>query len=72
MANAKKCDRCGKLYEDKRKYPIPQIKIVDEFSANNRKAYFELDTLDMCYACKSSFFEWLQEVKKNGKEEENN
>lgn len=29
MSNAKKCDRCGKLYEHKNTYPFPQIKIVD-------------------------------------------
>lgn len=63
MANAKKCDRCGKLCEDKRTYPLPQIKIVDEFSAINQRAYLELDILDLCFDCKLSFFDWLKEKK---------
>lgn len=60
MANAKKCDRCGKLYEETRTYPFPQIKIVDEFSASNQRAYLELDELDLCFDCRLSFFDWMK------------
>lgn len=60
MSIAKKCDRCGKLYEHKSTYPFPQIKIVDEFSAGNQRAYMDLNDLDLCAECKSSFFDWLK------------
>lgn len=63
MANAKKCDRCGKLYELKYTYPFPQIKIVDEFSANNQRAYLDLSDLDICLECRRSFFDWLGKDK---------
>lgn len=63
MANAKKCDRCGKLYEYNKTYPFPQIKVVDEFSANNQRAFMELNDLDLCYECESSFFDWLYKNK---------
>ena len=63
MANAKKCDRCGKLYEHKKIYPFPQIKIVDEFSANNQRAYLDLSDLDICFECRLSFFDWLGKDK---------
>ena len=70
MANAKKCDRCGKLYERKVTYPFPQIKVVDEFSANNQRAYLDLNDLDLCFKCELSFFDWFgKELKdKNFKE----
>lgn len=58
MADAKKCDRCGALYEHKKIYPFPQIKIIDEFSAKNQRAYLELQDLDLCVQCKESFFKW--------------
>lgn len=63
MANAKKCDRCGKLYENNKTYPYPQIKIVDEMSAKNQRAYLDLDYLDLCFECELSFFDWLKEQK---------
>ena len=65
MSNAKKCDRCEKLYEHKKTYPFPQIKIVDKFSANNQRAYLDLSDLDLCLECRLSFFDWLGERKKN-------
>lgn len=63
MSNAKKCDRCGKLYEHKKTYPFPQIKIVDEFSSNNQRAYMDLNDLDLCFECGLSFFDWLGKNK---------
>lgn len=66
MANAKKCDRCGKLYEKERNYPFPQIKVVDEFSAGNQWAYSGLNYLDLCFECESSFFDWFGGLKKLG------
>lgn len=63
MAEAKKCDRCGKLYERKwmqQTYPYPKIKIVDEISATNQRAYMDLEDLDLCDECKVSFFTWLK------------
>lgn len=59
MANAKKCDRCGKLYENNQTYPFPQIKVVDKFSATNQRAYLDLNHLDLCFECELSFFDWL-------------
>lgn len=60
MSNAKKCDRCGKLYEERRIYPRPQIKIIDEYSETCQRAYMDLQDLDLCQNCKNSFFKWLK------------
>lgn len=35
------------------------IKIVDEFSAGNQRAYLDLNDLDLCVECRLSFFDWL-------------
>lgn len=64
MANAKKCDRCGKLYEHKQCYPFPQIKVVDKDSADNQRAYLDLNYLDLCFECELSFFDWLGKKEK--------
>lgn len=66
MANAKKCDRCGKLYEYERIYPYPEIKIVDEFSASSQRGYLNLEDLDLCKDCIKSFFNWIAKEQNNG------
>ena len=56
MADAKKCDRCGKYYSNPISYPV--INLVDESEmqiwdiGNNR------DTVDLCPSCWDSFEKW--------------
>lgn len=64
MANAKKCDRCGKLYDEKVRYPYPQIKVVDKESASYQRVYMDLNDLDLCWSCEKSFFDWLKKEHK--------
>ena len=63
--NAKKCDRCAKLYEDYR----------DKENRGNaiRLGYREvsngfggIELFDLCPACMESFRNWMKEGKQNG------
>ena len=52
MANAKKCDRCGVLYE---KYDL----IPDDFSAYKLEGYYK-KPLDLCPSCHVDLTLWIQ------------
>lgn len=68
MANAKKCDRCGKLFEPyniDKGYKVPNrymnillrnVLLVDE-------TYKELGDYDLCKECNNSLLKWLLEPK---------
>lgn len=70
MALAKKCDRCGKLYEHYEK--IEHEKYVGynynaiAFVSVNRRCIKELATtpIDLCPECMSKLIEFLEEKEK--------
>lgn len=67
MSNAKKCDRCGSLYD-------PEEIVIDY---SDMRLHYELSkdcypypdvNLDLCKNCRIDLYEWLV---KGGKEDEN-
>lgn len=62
MALAKKCDRCGNLYEPKnvtiKKQPVNGLALIDRDAANNGWRNYGL--IDLCPMCLGSFDRWLR------------
>lgn len=50
MATAKKCDRCGKLYEHPGKRDICILKDMHPYPT---------ESLDLCEECQKELMEWL-------------
>jgi hypothetical protein len=82
MADAKKCDRCGKLYETKIQNinAIEQItndaieavkKIEIALSVNSAKIILHeiTDRFDLCKECKKSFKKWFRKAEEDGRSE---
>ena len=64
MACAKKCDRCGKLYEQynsKNDKKNPNGIMV--LNLDSQRRYFTHNALDLCPDCMKEFQDWLREVK---------
>ena len=64
MANAKKCDRCGKLFEpynidDGCKVPSRYTNILLKNISLVKGAYKEFGEYDLCKECNDSFLKWL-------------
>ena len=66
MANAKKCDRCGKLFEPysiniDAGYKVPSMytSIRLRNISIGKETYKELGVYDLCKECNDSFLEWL-------------
>lgn len=64
MACAKKCDRCGKLYEqynskNDRKNPNG----IMVLNLDSQRRYFAHNVLDLCPDCMKGFQDWFGEVK---------
>lgn len=55
--NAKKCDRCGKLYEEKGDGHSEPFR----YSVVKCCHPYEDRTLDLCSECKSELLKWLRE-----------
>ena len=53
--NAKKCDRCGKFYENK-----DEIKPVELFVRGQEKSYRKLSSVDLCPTCRKDLLRWLK------------
>ena len=61
MANAKKCDRCGKLFEpymDDEKF-TKLIILAQNIDFGQRR----IGSYDLCKECNDSFLEWLSKPK---------
>ena len=63
MACAKKCDRCGKLYEqynskNDRKNPNG----IMVLNLDSQRRYFAHNALDLCPDCTKGFQDWFGEV----------
>ena len=63
--NAKKCDRCKKLYEDYRDKGNRRNAIKVVYRDFNGTIYDD-DPCDLCPACMESFKKWLKEGNQNG------
>ena len=64
MACAKKCDRCGKLYEqynskNDRKNPNG----IMVLNLDSQRRYFTHNARDLCPDCMKGFQDWFGEVK---------
>ena len=60
MALAKKCDRCGKFYDE---YNFAKddknINGIMTLNLDEHDDYYAHDPLDLCPSCKDSFEKWL-------------
>lgn len=64
MANAKKCDRCGKLFEpynidEGHKVPSRYMNILLRNALIDQSTYKEPHDYDLCKECNDSFLKWL-------------
>lgn len=64
MADAKKCDRCGKLFEPYNihagyKVPTRYTNILLKDMSLAKETYKESGDYDLCKECNDSFLEWL-------------
>ena len=60
MAFAKKCDRCGKLYEEyNTEHDSKKINGIMTLNLDFKRRYYSNESLDLCPECKDSFEEWL-------------
>lgn len=62
MANARKCDRCGKLYEE---YNVghnnKKPNGIQLISLDTSHKYFGYFLMDLCPDCMDQFQEWLKQ-----------
>ena len=66
MALAKKCDRCGKLYEEyNTKEDYKKINAIALLNIDCRGKYYLHELFDLCLDCKDSFDEWLANKNKD-------
>lgn len=68
MADAKKCDRCGKLFEPYNvdagcKIPSRYTNILLKNLSLVEGTYEEFDEYDLCKECNNSLLKWLSEPK---------
>lgn len=60
MASAKKCDRCGKLYERyNEKRDRDNINGILTLNMDANQQYYSHKVIDFCPDCKDSFQKWL-------------
>ena len=60
MASAKKCDRCGKLYERyNEKSDRDNINGILTLNIDANQQYYSHKVIDFCPDCKDSFQKWL-------------
>ena len=73
MAAAKKCDRCGKLYEPyNTKNDSKNFNGIMTVNIDACGEYYDHNPMDLCPKCKDSFEEWLfagKPVEENEKED---
>lgn len=66
MASAKKCDRCGKLYErynERRDHD--KINGILTLNIDDKQQYYSHKAIDFCPDCKDSFQKWLSYDEKD-------
>lgn len=68
MAYAKKCDRCGKLYEQYNdREDKHNINGVLTLNIDSVRKYWSNDVLDFCPECCNEFVSWLKKGKEKKK-----
>ena len=61
MARARKCDRCGKLYESyKTKYDGTNVNGITMVNIDDDRYYFKHKLMDLCPECMKEFQDWLR------------
>ena len=61
MALAKKCDRCGKLYESyNTTNDSKNINGIMTLNLDDLRKYYSHKPLDLCPECKDAFEEWMK------------
>ena len=64
MANAMKCDRCGKLYESyNTKKDNKNINGFIQVNLDVDRKYYSHGVTDLCPDCMKEFQNWMEEVK---------
>lgn len=64
MARARKCDRCGNLYETyNTKNDKTKINGLITINLDDNQKYFGHGAMDLCPDCMREFQNWLNEVK---------
>lgn len=61
MAIAKKCDRCGKLYEGYNSNDRSKMNGVVSCNINEKGTYMYIDVIDLCQECCEAFNKWLKD-----------
>lgn len=70
---ARKCERCGNLYECYEKYEKgeEQFNGIMKVDMDMKNCYSNMGEIDLCPECKQSFLKWLyaplEEKEKNSK-----
>ena len=54
MANAKKCDRCGRLYDEPKPHPLAQIDFIFDYIERHKPLVWN----DLCEECTKSLRKW--------------
>lgn len=70
MANAKKCDRCGKIYEERRTNVFEELvdSVCDLFQTEKQKtARLMTCMVDLCPSCTKELMAWFMEGTDNGR-----
>lgn len=64
MACAKKCDRCGKLYEEYNfKNDEKNPNGIMTLNLDYRRKFYLHTAMDLCPGCMKKFQDWMEEVK---------
>ena len=64
MACAKKCDRCGKLYEEYNfKNDEKNPNGIMTLNLDYRRKFYLHTAMDLCPDCMKEFQDWMEEVK---------
>lgn len=62
MGLARKCDRCGKLYESYNiKNDSENINGLITVNVDDDRKYYSHGVLDLCPECSGSFMKWFKE-----------
>ena len=61
MANARKCDRCGKLYEGyNTENDSENINGIRTLNIDYQRMCYSHEAMDLCPECMESFWGWLR------------
>lgn len=65
MARARKCDRCGKLYETyNTKNDEKKINGLMTLNIDDDRRYYSHGIMDLCPECMEEFQRWIKEKNK--------